>query len=146
MPKRTEKRWWEFSGDEKAPSDLRTPDCFTDEEWGAYYEAETQAVWNKKNLRKSIVKDMCEDCTLVYQRSQIREGKCQPQYGVITPLHRIAMIAAGEEDPIEPERKSRAAPWTELPILQRTSVGPEENGTGEEETTRLAGNSMVLSE
>lgn len=146
MPKRTEKRWWEFSGDEKAPSDLRTPDCFTDEEWGAYYEAETQAVWNQKSLKKSIVKDMCEDCTLGYQRLQIREGKCQPQYGVITPLHRIAMIAAGEEDPIDQERKSRASLWTELPILQRPSVRLDQDGAGEEEGARPESDDVVLHE
>lgn len=146
MPKRTERRWWEFDRASKAPPDFPTPDCFTEEEWGAYYEAEKQAVWSVKKLKSSIDKDMCGDCTLAFQQRQIKEGKCKPHYGALTPLHRIAMLAAGEEDPLEEEVKSRATPWSELPLLRAGSAGPDPDGSGQEETTGHGDDSLVLSE
>lgn len=146
MPKRTERRWWEFDQAQKAPPEFPTPDCFTEEEWGAYYDAEHQAVWNAKTLKKSIDRDMCSDCLLSYQQQQIREGRCQPHYGALTPLHRVAMLASGEEDPLEEEPKSRAAPWPELSELRTTGVRHHQNGTGEEERAGYADDSLVLSE
>jgi len=138
MPKR-EWRWWEVFNAEKPPID--TPDCFTDEEWSAYYEAEKQAVWNASSVTKSVRKDMCADCDLPYQLSQIRRGKCNPYYGVITPLHRRALIAAGEEDPLDKEDAS----WPELSVLPWESVGLGTDGTGQEEATTDADHDLVLS-
>lgn len=146
MANRTERRWWEFSQAQKAPPEFPTPDCFTDEEWGAYYDAERQAVWNAKTLKKSIDKDMCSDCTLSYQRVQIKEGKCKPQYGALTPLHRIAMLASGEEDPLEEEPKSRAAPWAELSQLRPASVRHQKDDSGQEEGAGHGDDSLVLPE
>jgi hypothetical protein len=112
MAKPKAERWWQFVKAEKPPDSLPTPECFTDEEWGAYYSAETQAVWNKRSLEPSIKRDMCEDCTLPYQISQLKAGKCQPDPSAITPLYRLATILGGERDPIEErQRRSRAAPW-----------------------------------
>lgn len=110
MARPKKERWYQFESSEPAPKDLPTPDCFTDEEWGAYYQAEKEAVWNKKSLSTLIRKDMCEDCTLAYQISQIKRGKCQPYFGAITPLHRFATVVGGEPDPVQ-VRKSRATPW-----------------------------------
>lgn len=107
-PKRRDGQWWKYDKLDTPP--IPSPDCFTDEEWAAFYEAETQAVWNKRSLEKSIKQDMCEDCTLAYQKSQIKIGKCQPYFGAITPLHRFAAIIGGSEDPVQ-QRKSRATPW-----------------------------------
>lgn len=146
MPKRAERRWYEFSDELRAPADLPTPECYTDAEWGAYYEAEKEAIWNRKSIAKAMVKDMCGDCTLSYQKQQIREGKCKPQYGVITPLHRIALLMAGEEDPIEEEVESRFTPWAELPVLRGEGAGPSENGTGRQEAATDADDRILLSE
>lgn len=146
MPKRKERRWYEFSDELRAPDNLPTPECFTDSEWGAYYEAEKEAIWNRKSIGKAMVKDMCGDCTLSYQKQQIREGRCKPQYGVITPLHRIALIAAGEEDPIEEEVESRFTPWSELPVLRGKGVRLDQNGTGNQETAADANDDLLLSE
>jgi hypothetical protein len=112
MSKPKDQRWWQFEELEKPPDELPTPECFTDEEWAAYYGAETQAVWNKRSIGSAIRKDMCEDCTLVYQQSQIKAGRCRPYFGAITPLHRFATIVGGDDDPVK-ERKSRAAPWSD---------------------------------
>jgi hypothetical protein len=99
MPKRRNRTWWEFSKADPPPAEFPTPDCFTDEEWATYYAAEQQAVWkNQKTLANSIQKDMCGDCTLAYQYSQVLVGKCNPQFGVITPVHRAAALISGEEE------------------------------------------------
>lgn len=142
MPKR-EWRWWEAFDGEKPP--VGTPDCFTDNEWAAYYEAEKQAVWNANSVPKRVKNDMCADCTLPYQISQLRIGKCNPYYGAITPIHRRAMIASGEEDPLE----EKADPsWPELPELRGASVRHNKDGAGgqEEEAAPDADHDLVLSE
>ena len=108
--KRKEQRWYQFEALDPAPKELPTPECFTDEEWAAYYQAEKEAVWNKRSLGSLIRKDMCTDCTLAYQVSQMEAGNCKPYFGAITPLHRFATIMGGEDDPVQ-ERKSRANPW-----------------------------------
>ena len=113
MPKKKSPRWFEFSSLPSPPEEFGTPDCFTDLEWAAYFEAEKQAVWNQKSLAKSIQKDMCEDCTLAYQYHQVRAGKCNPHYGAPTPAHRMALLIAGEDDHANRPRKSRAVPWAE---------------------------------
>ena len=102
MPKRSNRAWWEFSKADPPPPEFPTPDCFTDEEWATYYVAEQQAVWkNPKTLVNAIRKDMCSDCELAYQRSQVLIGKCNPYHGAITPAHRAAMLISGEEEPDE---------------------------------------------
>ena len=111
MAKPKDQRWWQFDKLEKPPDNFPTPECFTEEEWAAYYAAETQAVWNKRSLASAIGKDMCEDCTLIYQKSQIKAGKCMPPEGAITPLHRFATIIGGDDDPVKKQRRSRANPW-----------------------------------
>lgn len=145
MP-RTERRWWEFPQAGELPAGLPTPECFTDEEWWAYHEAEKQATWNSKSVKKAIIKDMCEDCELPYQLSQLRIGKCNPHYGAITPVHRRALLAAGEEDPIEQESKSNSTPWSDLPLLSGQSAGYRENGAGPEEGASTEDDSLVLPE
>lgn len=114
MAKPKDQRWWQFDKLEQPPDELPTPECFTDEEWAAYYSAETQAVWNKRSLPSAISKDMCEDCDVMYQISQINVGRCHPSSGAITPLQRFAIVMAGEPDPVKAnKRKSRATPWAD---------------------------------
>lgn len=109
MAPKPERQWWKFDTATKPPPEFEKPDCFSEAEWASYYSAEEQAVWSKKNLLKSIRKDMCEDCTLPYQLAQVKLGRCNPYYGAITPAHRAALLMAGEE--VNTERKSRATPW-----------------------------------
>ena len=112
MGRSKSQQWYHFQPVERAPKELDAPDCFTAEEWGAYYQAEKEAVWNKKSLKSLIYKDMCEDCTLSYQISQITRGRCKPRDGAVTPLYRFATIIGGEPDPVQP-RRSRAKPWND---------------------------------
>ena len=138
MPKRTKRLWWENFDFAQPP--IAVPDCFTDEEWAAYYEAERQAVWNAKSVTKRIKEDMCTDCELPYQLRQMKQGKCNPYYGAITPIHRRALLAAGEEDPIDKEDAS----WPELPVLPRESAGLGTHGTGQEEGASDEDHDLVL--
>jgi len=138
MPKRTKRLWWEGSDPPTPPVD--TPDCFTDNEWASYYEAEKEATWKPKAVPKRVKEDMCADCDLPYQLSQMRLGKCNPYYGAITPIHRRALIAAGEEDPHDKEDAS----WPELPVLPWESLGLRENGAGDQETAADADHDLVL--
>ena len=103
--------WWQFTDLEIPPDGFPKPDCFETDEWAAYYHAARQAVWNPKSLPESIKKDMCEDCTLAYQHSQVLIGKCNPHYGVSTPVHRAALMMAGEPDPNA--RKYRGSAWSD---------------------------------
>jgi hypothetical protein len=136
MPKRTKRLWWESSSPEIPP--VETPSCFTDQEWAAYYEAEKASVWKPKSVPKRVKGDMCSDCTIGYQQQQMQEGKCNPYYGAITPLHRLALIASGEVVDEEDD-------WTDLPILPREGIGFGTNGSGQEKPTTDENDDLVLS-
>ena len=59
---------------------LKQPKCFTETQWKIYL-TEIQAVKNNKNL------DICFDCTVDYQSSMRKQGKCE------FPMKRLNKIA-----------------------------------------------------
>ena len=49
---------------------MNKPSCFTDHQWKLYL-TEIVSIKNKKNL------DICFDCTVQYQSSMRKVGKCE---------------------------------------------------------------------
>lgn len=66
--------------------------CYPDEFWAPFFQAAKEATTlppRKKRdlvqLRESIKRDACEDCSLPYQMLMKRLGRCQPAEGALTP-------------------------------------------------------------
>jgi hypothetical protein len=85
----------------KVPTDEELSDpyeCFPDEFWAPYFQAAKEATTlpprKKKDplqLKESIKRDACEDCSLPYQLLMQRLGKCKPADGASTPADRLGL-------------------------------------------------------
>ena len=88
----------------KMPTDEELEDpypCFPEEFWAPFFQAAKESTTlpprKKKDvveLRESIKRDACEDCSLPYQMLMKRLGRCHPADGAVTPedMKRLGML------------------------------------------------------
>lgn len=78
--------------------------CFPDEFWAPFFQAAKEASTlpprKRKDvveLRESIKRDACEDCSLPYQMLMKRLGRCHPAEGATTPEDMKRLGTLGED-------------------------------------------------
>lgn len=67
----------------------QTPACFSHPQWVLYLESVQDEAQEDNALRMRLnrgqIPDYCKECTDRHQRKMVRDGKCHPPAGAITP-------------------------------------------------------------
>jgi len=91
---------------EKTPLIVNKPDCYTDQEWQEYIELWRASVWFKNEHPEELLKNVCDDCNLPFQLSQMIRGTCKPVDPLNTPYARVERG--------EPETVGEDEVWTDV--------------------------------